>query len=99
MIVNSYVYLGINFNYNGKFKVALETISNQATKAIYGIKKVYKYELMDIEIKLQLLDAIVIPILLYRSEEQGFENTSNVGKNTKFAFINNFLVYMVVFRM
>ena len=83
MIVNSYVYLGINFNYNGKFKVALETISNQATKAIYGIKKAYKYELMDIEIKLQLVDAFVRLILLYRSEEQGFENTSNVEKKYK----------------
>ena len=42
-IVDSYVYLGVNFNYNGKFKVALETISNQATRAIYGLKKAYKY--------------------------------------------------------
>ena len=38
-IVDSYVYLGVNFNYNGKFKVALETISNQATRAIYGLEK------------------------------------------------------------
>ena len=38
-IVDSYVYLGVNVNYNGKFKVALETISNQATRAIYGLKK------------------------------------------------------------
>ena len=79
-IVDSYVYLGVNFNYNGKYKVALETISNQATRAIYGLKKAYKYELMDIETKLQLFDSIVTPILLYGSEVWGFENISNVEK-------------------
>ena len=79
-IVDSYVYLGVKFNYNGKYKVALETISNQATRAIYGLKKAYKYELMDIETKLQLFDSIVTPILLYGSEVWGFENISNVEK-------------------
>ena len=79
-IVDSYVYLGVNFNHNGKYKVALETIANQATRAIYGLKKAYKYELMDIETKLQLFDSIVTSILLYGSEVWGFENISNVEK-------------------
>ena len=37
-IIDSYVHLGVNFNFNGKFKVALETISNQATRTIYGLE-------------------------------------------------------------
>ena len=38
-IVESYVYLGILFSRNGKFKSALDAISNQATRAIFGMKK------------------------------------------------------------
>ena len=38
------------------------------------VEKAYKYELMDIETKLQLFDVIDIQILLYGSEVWGFEN-------------------------
>ena len=79
-IVDSYVYLGVNLNYNGKFSIRNNVKPGNKS---HGLKKAYKYELMDIETKLQLFDSIVTPILLYGSEVWGFENISNVEKNTK----------------
>ena len=79
-IVDSYVYLGINLYYNGKLKCAIDSIANQATRAIFGLRKVYKYDIMDIETKLQLFHTIVNPVLLYGCEIWGFENLKDVEK-------------------
>ena len=76
-IIDSYVYLGVNLNYNGKFSIRNNIKPGNKS---HGLKKAYKYELMDIETKLQLFDSIVTPILLYGSEVWGFDNISNVEK-------------------
>ena len=48
-IVDSYVYLGVNLYYYGKPKCTLDSIANQATRAVFGLRKAYKYDIMDIE--------------------------------------------------
>ena len=68
IIVETFVYLGIKLNYNGKLKTAINAISNQAIRAMFGLKKIYKFELMNIASKLQLFDSVIVPILLYGCE-------------------------------
>ena len=75
-----YTGLGILFSRNGKFKSALDAISNQATRAIFGMNKMYNFSILDVESKLKLFESIVMPILLYGSEIWGFDNTCNVEK-------------------
>ena len=40
-VVVSFTYLGLNLSCNGKLKLAIETLSNQATRAMFGIKRLY----------------------------------------------------------
>ena len=39
-VVESYTYLGLNLSCNGKLKLAIETLSNQATRAIFWDKEI-----------------------------------------------------------
>ena len=80
IIVETFVYLGIKLNYNAKLKTAINAISNQAIRAMFGLKKIYKFELMDIASKLQLFDSVIVPILLYGCEIWGFNNISDIEK-------------------
>ena len=66
--------------YNGKLKTAINAISNQAIRAMFGLKKIYQFELMDIASKLQLFDSVIVPILLYGCELWGFNNISDIEK-------------------
>ena len=89
-------------NYNAKLKTAINAISNQAIRAMFGLKKIYKFELMDIASKLQLFDSVIVPILLYGCEIWGINNISDIEK-IQIRFYKNLLglnkytsnVYMV----
>ena len=50
---------------------------NQSTRAVFGMKSMYNFGIMDISTKLKLFDSrpIIKPILLYGCEIWGFENT------------------------
>ena len=74
-IVDSYVYLGINIKNNGTLKPAMESLCNQAIRAVLGMKSMYNFGITDISTKLKLFDSIIKPILLYGCEIWGFENT------------------------
>ena len=67
-------------NYNAKLKTAINAISNQAIRAMFGLQKIYKFELMDIASKLQLFDSVIVPILLYGCEIWGFNNINDIEK-------------------
>ena len=47
---------------------------------MYGLRKIYKFEAMDIQTKIQLFDSIITPILLYGTEVWGLDNVSNIEK-------------------
>ena len=79
-VVESYTYLGLNLSCNGKLKLAIETLSNQATRAIFGIKKLYNYNNLDVYSKLKLFESIVVPILCYGCEVWGFDNVNDKEK-------------------
>ena len=76
--VDSYVYLGINIENNGTLKPAMESLYNQAIRAVFGMKSMYNFGIMDISTKLKLFDSIIKPILLYGCEIWGFENTKAI---------------------
>ena len=64
-ICDDYTYLGVNFNYNGKFMKAINIQISQARKAMFALlAKVTKLHL-PIDISLDLFDKLVLPILLY----------------------------------
>ena len=72
-VVDDYVYLGITFNYNNRFKKAQTKQLNQARRAMYSLlTKSYSLDL-PIDIMLELFDQLVIPVLLYGSEIWGFD--------------------------
>ena len=76
--VDSYVYLGVTFNYNGKFKVAIEKQINQARKAMFSMLSKVKKLMLPVDIQLDLFDKLVLPVLLYGCEVWGFDDLSKV---------------------
>ena len=72
------MYLGINIKNNGTLKPAMESLCNQAIRAVFGMKSMYNFGIMDISTKLKLFDSIIKPILLYGCEICGFENTKAI---------------------
>ena len=76
--VDSYVYLGINIKNNGTHKPAMGSLCNEAIRAVFGMKSMYNFGIMDISTKLKLFDSIIKPILLYGCEIWGFENTKAI---------------------
>ena len=79
-VVESYTYLGLNLICDGKLKLAIETLSNQATRAIFVIKKLYNYNNLDVYSKMKLFESIVVPILCYGCEVWGFDNVNDIEK-------------------
>ena len=86
-IVGKYNYLGINFNYNGRFSKAIRHLYEQANRAMLClISKTRKLKL-PVDIKLELFDSLTCPILLYvKYEIWGCENIMLIEKLHKFFF-------------
>jgi hypothetical protein len=72
-IVHCFKYLGILFNYNGSFRNALDDLKNQASRAMFALLNKCRKLNLPIDIRLELFDALVMPILLYACEVWGFE--------------------------
>ena len=79
-VVDHYVYLGIKFNYNGSFNVAIKHLHDIASRAMFVILKKGRSMNLDIDIQLKLFDSVVVPILLYGCEVWGFSNINLVEK-------------------
>ena len=72
-IVNKYSYLGVVFTTGGSFSDAQATLSGQAQKAIFKLKRyVAKFENLTVKHTLELFDKLVSPILNYASEIWAF---------------------------
>lgn len=80
-IVNKFSYLGIVFTTGGSFSETHKTLSGQAQKAIFRLRKyLYKYTNISIEHTLELFDKLVKPILLYGSEVWGFTKALQIER-------------------
>ena len=74
-IVDSYSYLGLDFNFNGKFLLARKKLANQAQKGLYALYGKIRNINIPVDLQLKLFDSLIEPILLYSCEVWGFENT------------------------
>ena len=73
-VVDEYVYLGVKFNYNGKYKKMIQKQITQARKALCCMLAKARKLQLPIDIQCQLFDNLVLPVLLYGSEVWGYED-------------------------
>jgi hypothetical protein len=73
-IVEDFSYLGVLFNFNGKFYKAKKRIVEQARKAMFSVVKKSRKLNLPVSIQLHLFNSMVVPILLYGCEVWGIEN-------------------------
>ncbi|KAL5013090.1 hypothetical protein ScPMuIL_011641 [Solemya velum] len=76
-ITDTYPYLGILFNCNGKYNKTQTKLVDQAQKALFSIYTKIKNVSLSIDVQFKLFDALVSPILLYSSEVWGYENAND----------------------
>ncbi|MEW8546880.1 MAG: reverse transcriptase family protein, partial [Candidatus Thiodiazotropha sp.] len=79
-IVNTFIYLGVNVSSNGKFYQSQKHLSEQASKALFALRKLFDSNLLCIKDKLKLFDSLVQPILMYGSEIWGFHKADDIEK-------------------
>ena len=73
-VVSDYKYLGVIFNYNGKFSKTIVEQSKRASQAMFNILKQRCKLNLDIETMFKLFDTCVLPIATYGCEVWGFES-------------------------
>ena len=79
-VVNSFNYLGLLLNYNGKFTVTEKLIASQGRKAMFAMKRSCKNLILNVETSIYLFNTYVTPILNYGCETWGHINTPNIEK-------------------
>lgn len=79
-VCREYTYLGVVFNFNGKFTKAKTYNCNQASRAMYALINKSNKMSLPIDIQLQLFDALVLPVLTYGCEVWGVENLDVIEK-------------------
>ena len=89
-VVDTYIYLGTTFSYNGKFKDAIKKQTIQAQRALFAIKSKKDIYNLPVDILLDLFDKMILPILLYGCEIWGFENLDCIE-----IFYRTFLKYVL----
>ena len=79
-VVNQFCYLGMLFNYNGKFLHTQKHIADQGRKALFAVfSKLNKFK-FNIETQCAVFDSYVNSILSYGSEVWGFHKANDVEK-------------------
>ena len=78
-------YLGIIFNYNGKFELCKKYLCEQASEAMFTVLSNSKKLNLPTDIQLDLFDKLILPILTYGSEIWGYSNVKGIETvQTKF---------------
>ena len=78
--VTDYKYLGIYFSRSGSFIVAKKHIAEQANKAVFALIKNIRSLSLPFDIRIDLFNKTIKPILLYRCEIWGFGNIDMLEK-------------------
>ena len=73
-IVDSINYLGLCFNFNGRYTHVDKLLPSQARKALFALYKDFENMYFKIEISLLLFDMYISGILQYDSEVLGLHN-------------------------
>ena len=61
-IVESFKYLGVLFNFNGKFTLCKKALKEQATKAMFALLNKCRKLNLSIDLQIELFDRTVLPI-------------------------------------
>ena len=75
-VVNTFKYLGVIFNKNGRFTDAIKDNINKARLAMYSLRRTFKEKHIPIDCQIDIFEKTIEPILLYGAEIWGFENTT-----------------------
>ena len=73
-VVDEYTYFGTIFNFNGKFKKAINKHIASAKRALFILQKKALSLNLPIDLQLELFDKTILPILLYGSEVWGYSS-------------------------
>ena len=79
-VVSSFVYLGLKFNYNNKWKVAQKDLYDRASRAMFALFKKCKAKHLSHDLIADVFEKTITPILTYGCEIWGFENNDIVMK-------------------
>ena len=79
-ITDSYLYLGLLFNYNCKFSLSKKKLIEQAQKAMYALYFRIRNVIIPIDLQLKLFDCLISPILLYGAEIWSYENMNAIER-------------------
>ncbi len=79
-IVDDFGYLGVQFNYNGKFHKTKKHLCDQARKAMFSLVKKSRKLGLSLDLQLHLFDTMIVPILLYGTEVWGCENVDIINQ-------------------
>ncbi len=77
---DDYLYLGVVFNYNGKFSKARKLVYDKASRAMFALLGKSRNLNLPIDIQLHLFDVLIAPILLYGCEVWSYENCELIEK-------------------
>ena len=77
---DSYKYLGIIFNYNGKFRLAKQDLLLRGKRAMFALMTKARKLHLPIDVQLELFDAVVTPVVLYGSEIWCYEGCETLEK-------------------
>lgn len=78
--VDDFSYLGVKFNYNGKFGKTKKHLTDQARKAMFKVMTNIRKLCLPVDIQLQMFDSMLSPILLYGVEVWGCENIAVISQ-------------------
>ena len=79
-VVSSYNYLGILFNYDGKFGRSIKKQISQAKRALFALLSKARKLQLPLDLICHLFDACISPILLYGCEVWGYSNLEAVER-------------------
>ena len=79
-VVNSFKYLGVIIQKNGRFNEHIKHSYTQAQRAMYALLKKCKRHNLPINLQIELFDKLVAPVLLYGAEIWGYCNVNFVEK-------------------
>ena len=72
--VTCFKYLGITFNYNGKFNVGVKELKEQGRRAMFSLLQKSRMLHLPISVQVELFKSLVQPILTYACEVGGYSN-------------------------
>lgn len=70
-VVEEYKYLGLTFNYNGRFRKGELELKEQATRAMYSLVGKCRKFYLPVDMQMELFNTMVLPVLTYESEIWG----------------------------